>query len=294
VSYPHLRPNQVYAVTVTVTDLNGNVSTVTKSFATFGVGNYTWEAEDFDYNDGMFFDNPQTNAYASLGAALNIDTHQVNFGGTDLYRTSGMDTEINGDILRPQYQATGEADYSIGYFSAGSWANYTRHYPAGRYYVYARLATGGGATTCTLSQVTGGWGTTLQTSNFLGTFSVANTAYESYNFVPLEDGAGNLVTVPLNGSTNTLKLARPVSATADCNANFLMLVPVFGLSAIPSGAGMVLSFPTQSGFNYQVQYKNTLADATWSPLGNVVAGDGTVKSVSDAGATVRFYRVSMQ
>ncbi len=66
----------------------------------------------------------------------------VNFAGTYLYRTNGMDTEINGDILRPQYQGTGYSDYSIGYFSPGSWANYTRHYPAGRYNVYARLATG--------------------------------------------------------------------------------------------------------------------------------------------------------
>ncbi len=121
-----------------------------------------------------------------------------------------------------------------------------------------------------------------------------NTAYESYNFVPLEDSFGKLVTLAFNGSTNTLKLGRPGTATADCNANFLMLVPVLAMSATPVGTNMVIAFPTQSGFNYQVQYKNNLADANWSLLGNAVAGDGAVESINDPATTARFYRLLVQ
>lgn len=295
ISCPSLLPNMLYTAVIAATDANGNTVTTTNSFDTFSAANYTWEAEDFDFGGGYFIDNPQTDAYAGLSAITNVDTHQVNFAGKDLYRPNGMDTEINGDVLRPQYPGTGYSDYSIGYFSPGSWANYTRHYPAGSYNVYARLAAGGGATTCTLSQVTGNWGTTNQTTTLLGTFSVANTAWESYNYVSLLDGAGNLVRISFNGSTNTLRLDRPATATADCNANFLMLVPVFAINATQSGNNLVISFPTQSGFNYQVQYKNTLGDSHWTLLGNPVAGDNTVRSISDPAVNdTRFYRVQIQ
>jgi hyaluronate lyase len=295
VTYPHLQPNKVYALVITATDASGNVTSTTESFDTFSAGCYTWEAEDFDYKGGDFIDNPQIDAYSGLSADVNIDTHQVNFGGVDLYRPDGMDTEVNGDAARLQYEGTGYSDYSIGYFSAGSWANYTRHFPAGNYNVYARLASGGGATTCTLSQVVHGWGTTGQITNYLGVFSVANTGWESYNYIPLEDNFGNLVTVALNGSTNTLQLGRPAAATSDCNANFLMLAPVFAASASIIGANTAISFPTQSGFNYQVQYKSSLTDAAWIPLGNEIPGNDAAQTFNDSTATAtRFYRVQIQ
>lgn len=295
VSCPYLQPNTVYTIVTTVTDTNGNVATTTKSFDTFSAANYTWEAEDFDFGGGNFIDNPQTNAYAGLISKTNIDTHQVNFGGQDVYRPNGMDTEVNGDVVRPQYNGTGRSDYSIGYFSSGSWANYTRHYPAGNYNVYARLAAGGGATACSLSMVTSGWGTVNQTTNLLGTFSVPNTAWESYNYIPLEDSSGNLVVVSFNGSTNTLQLGRPVSFTADCNANFLMLVPVFVINSTLASSNLVLSFPSQSGFNYQLEYKDGLTDVQWNPLGAVMAGNNSMLSVTNSAANQqRFYRVQIQ
>ena len=292
---PSLLPNTLYTAVITVTDGQGNVVTATNSFDTFSAGSYTWEAEDFDFSGGQFMDNPQTNAYAGLGAVTNVDTHQVNFGGKFTYRSSGMDTEVNGDTVRLPYQGTGYSDYSIGYFSPGSWANYTRHYPAGSYHVYARLAAGGGATMCALSQVTGGWATTNQSTTLLGTFVVPNTAWESYSYIPLLDSASNLVMVSFNGAANTLRLSRPNTTTSDCNANFLMLVPVFVVNATESSDGIVISFPTQSGFNYQVLYKSALADSDWTPLGNPMAGDNTVRSIDDPVTNgVRFYQVQIQ
>lgn len=290
-----LAPNAVYTAVITVTDANGNITTVTKSFDTFSAGSYTWEAEDFDYSGGHFIDNPQIDAYSGLSATVNVDTHQVNFGGTDLYRPNGMDTEVNGDTVRPQYNGTGHSDYSIGYFSAGSWANYTRRYPAGNYYVYARLASGGSATTCTLSKVTGGWGTTSQSTTLLGTFNVPLTGWETYGYIPLVNPSGSLATVNFNGLTNTLQLQRPSGAGSDCNANFLMLVPVFAANATLAGSNVSISFPTQSGFNYQVLYKNNLGDVSWLPLGNAVAGNNSVQTVTDSpGVNTKFYCVEIQ
>ncbi|HWF18854.1 MAG TPA: hypothetical protein VG754_06275 [Verrucomicrobiae bacterium] len=298
VTYPHLQPNTSYTVVINVRDGNGNPAATTINFDTFSAANYTWEAEDFDHDGGQFTDNPQTNAYSGLGAVTDVDAHQVNFAGTYLYRTNGCDTEVNGDQPRAQYQGTGFTDYTAGYFSDGAWMNYTRHYPTGTYNVYGRMATGGGAdSSCTLAEVTSGWGTTNQTLGSLGTFSVPFTAWESYTFVPLRDDSGNLVSVTFNGSTNTLQVGRPTPITLlqDVNVNFLMLVPVFNIQATPNGANLNLSFATQSGFKYQVQYKTNLTDVGWISLGSAVSGNGTVKSVSDSLAgTHRFYRVAIQ
>jgi len=319
VSFPNLLPNTPYAVTISVTDINGNVASTSVSFDTFSSSYYTWEAEDFDYNNGQFIDNPQTNAYLGFAAGTDVDTHQVNFAAAApyLYRTNslgtpglgnGMATEINGDIKRNAYQGAGNPnlnlDYTMGYFSGGantspSWANYTRHYPAGSYNVYGRLASGGGATTATLSQVTSGWGTTTQTTNFLGNFNVANTGWESYNFVPLRDGSGNLVALTFDGSTNTLQVGNPLGSGSDVNVNFFMLVPassgLITLTATISSGNINISFPTQNGSSYQLLWKNNLTDPTWTPIGSPVSGNGSVQSVGDTiSLSKRFYRVQVQ
>lgn len=60
------------------------------------------------------------------------------------------------------------------------------------------------------------------------------------------------------------------------------------------GGAFTASFPTQAGVAYTPQYKDALADAAWTSL-PTVAGDGTVKSFTDAtgpAGGARFYRVS--
>src|ERR1035437_6732627 len=117
VSYPHLLANTAYTVTISATDLNGNIAATSVSFDTFSSANYTWEAEDFDHDGGQFIDNPQTNAYLGLAANTDVDAHQINFAPTApyLYRTNslalpgegnGMATEINGDIQKSDRKST--------------------------------------------------------------------------------------------------------------------------------------------------------------------------------------------
>jgi len=72
------------------------------------------------------------------------------------------------------------------------------------------------------------------------------------------------------------------------------ILPRFAITATQSGTNLVISFPTQSGFNYQVQYKNDLTEPVWNPLASV-PGDNTVKSISDPVITeIRFYRVEVR
>jgi hypothetical protein len=54
-----------------------------------------------------------------------------------------------------------------------------------------------------------------------------------------------------------------------------------------------LSFPTENGKSYAMQYKNTLNDPTWTDLETVVGTGGNL-TITDATAAqrwMRFYRV---
>jgi hypothetical protein len=67
------------------------------------------------------------------------------------------------------------------------------------------------------------------------------------------------------------------------------------LAATLSGGTVLLTFPAESGFQYQVEYKNTLNTAAWNLLGEPIAGSGVVETATDsAGQTNRFYRLQVQ
>jgi hypothetical protein len=298
VVYTNLTKNSPHTAVINATDLNGNSAATTVTFDTFTSGFFTWEAEDYDHDGGQFIDNPQVDAYTNLSAMVDVDFHDNNTGGTSLYRPNGTATEITADLARSQF--AGAYDYNIGFFGQGEWGNYTRHYPAGNYNVWGRFACGDANTArAVLSIVTSGWGTAAQTTNALGSFTVPTTGWAAFGWIPMRDGNGNLATISLDGSTNTLKLYRdPTPPLADVNVNFLMLVPAatpITLSAVRVGNSIQISFPSQSGLTYQIESKNTLLDATWSPLGSPIPGDGTIKTVSDPlGVSRHYYRARIQ
>jgi len=290
-----IQPNNYYTAIVTVTDANGTAS-LTNTFGTFSSTNYQWEAEDYDYANGSFFDNPQVDAYNGLGTVEGVDYHDAATGGTFTYRTQGTGTSTTSDGQRDQF--IGFTDYNIGFFENGEWANYTRNYPAGTYYVMLRSSTGNGSTTTAdLDKVTAGYGTPGQTTVRLGTFTIPSNGWDAYGWQQLKDGSGQAARIVLSGSTNTLRLSRAVS-TPGVNVNFMMLVaapPLFSLTVTVSGGAAHISIPTQNGYSYQVYYKNLLTDANWTPLGSPVSGNGAVQVVNDPTTTSsRFYRVQAQ
>ena len=73
--------------------------------------------------------------------------------------------------------------------------------------------------------------------------------------------------------------------------------PVLPPNGVSVAAGVVsLNFPTVAGYQYRVDYKNALTDATWQAVapGFVTSTNGANLTVSDAGAPAqgsRFYRV---
>jgi hypothetical protein len=328
VSYPGLQPNSSYTAVITVKDNNGQTHTTTVTFDTFNNTNFTWEAEDFDFDPAnspdpngsglRFIDNPEptsvsaTNSYYGQIGDLDID-YSSEFIDLNVlpvpavYRpaTENLNNvvplEVTADAQRArtanaQLQQSDPyiQDYEMFNLTNTAWINYTRTFPAGNYYVYARLAAGGTSNiTLQCAQVTSGAGTMVQTTNVLGYFQATGNSYGSYQYAPLiNTNTGQHMELPLNG-VETLQ----VTGDGFEHVNFFMLVSpgAVRLNASTIGANAVLSFPTQTGFNYTVSYKNNLTDPTWTPLGAPIAGTGLTQSVNDSPTqSHRFYILTIQ
>ncbi|HVU28690.1 MAG TPA: lamin tail domain-containing protein [Verrucomicrobiae bacterium] len=271
-------PDSSHTVMIKVTALNGNVATTTVNFNDFQSTYYQWEAEDYDYTSngigGLFFDNPQTNAYAGLPSLSNVDNHQFDLNANPfLYRTntagSCPSTTVAGDGQRPQY-ASGKIDYNIGFFGGGSWVNYTRHYPAGTYYVWGRFAEGSTNTEATLSQLVSGYATTSQTVNPIGTFFIPYSGgWNTWEWALLEDNNGNPVKVQFDGSRNTVQLGgSQVGGQPEVNVNFLMLVPT------TPDIFTVLQALNNGTTNVQISYSKPVEPASATNIANYVFTNG--------------------
>ena len=297
-----IQTNQLYTSVITLSDSVGTAS-FTNTFATFSGSDYQLEAEDYDYSNGvagLFFDSPQTNAYAGLGSAAGIDMLESDpnaFSRGNVYRPANhinFPDMTSGDLARPQFSPAN--DYAMGSFGPNSWANYTRHYPPGTYNIIGRFAEGAALTHASLAMLTSGYQTSSQTSQSLGTFTIPLGGWSSYEWVTLVDASGNPAKVTLDGTRQTLKLVgSPNNNDPEANVNFFLLVatsPAPNVTMTIGGGQFHMSFFTQTGWTYQVEYKNNLTDPSWTPLGSSLSGNNTVQMVSDTlSASHRFYTV---
>jgi hypothetical protein len=281
VSYP-VQTNISYTAVITITDSHGTSSSTNK-FDTFDINTtYTWEVEDYDYTDpgtliaGQFIDNnpplpslPSVDTYSGLGATEGIDEKDDAHTGSG-YRPvtgvgagafglniGGLEFETAGDVSRAQY-TSGTVDYNIGFNDGGNWANYTRNYPAGTYNVYMRCASpNGNASEASFAHVTGGWGTTNQTTTVLGNFAAtASGGYHTFNWAPLMASGSLYQLVLTNTTTNTFR----VTVTGGgYNNNFYALV--LADPNIPTISGL---YPNGT---YEFQSSSTFSFTAASPAG---------------------------
>jgi hypothetical protein len=302
VVYPTLQLNAVHTAIITVTNSLGHGISVTDQFDTFNQTNYSFEAEDFDYNGGQYVSASdwQPDAYAPFVSVSDIDFQHTYVSGepTDgseyQYRQNGIPQQALdasgalSDYARQIFINSGGTDYYLYWFGGSDWANYTRVYPTGNFYVYARSA-GAGTNSMYLDQVVSGAETTSQVTHRLGQFYAVNNAMMGW--VPLtDDGLVAPVVVKLGG-TNTLRIS---TITGNCYPNFFMLVSTSptNLSAAIVGSNVVVSFPTQAGSNYRVFYRTNLSTGNWILL-TTVLGNSTLKSVSDpTTGSQRFYKMT--
>jgi len=292
-----------YTAVITVQDANTNVATTTIYFDTFQPTNVTWEREDFDFGGGQFIDDPAptsgpaANSYFGLDAVYGVDySYETADPATpyNYYQRFSLGIDYCGDYpplakyVTAQLTDPNVRDFNLAYWTSNSWANYTRTYPAGTYNVYARMASGTGGSV-QLDQIT------PSATNHLGQFTLSDWGWGIYNWWPLVDGNGQLVTVSLGGES-TLRATTDGSANAN---RFMLVAPLAAVTspeigATVSGGSIMLSFPTQSGRVYQVWGKDNLNDVTWTLLATL-SGNDAVRSWSEPATEAhRFYRLIVQ
>lgn len=222
-----LSSNTIYNGTITVLDMSGKGTTNNWVFDTFATnGTIVVETEDYNFNNGMFIDNPVVSGQAADGTTVNagpgyfdvvgtpeIDYHDsstsLNATERNQYRTMDyVGTSQNlyaGDTPRPDHIAAGVPDYGLWRMQAGEWVNYTRTFPSSNWKVYLR----------TSSQVVQGVRydevlsdrtTSNQVVAIRGNFLVPNTGSSTrFRYVPLSDAVGNQRVLSLSG-VQTLRL----------------------------------------------------------------------------------------
>jgi hypothetical protein len=232
VVYSGLQSNLAYTVSISATDAFNLTVSANTYFETMWYGiqpvTYLWEAEDWDFNSGMYIDNPDlcnapgdsTCYFGKVGVA-GVDENNLS-GHSGPYRSGDpMGQAAAGDYLRPALASAGRVDYCINpfignaAFSGAEWVNYTRDWPSSTNWIIARLATDIGLSgTLLLSQVT------PTATNNLGTFTLnGGKGYTTFEYVYLKDTNGNNANIVLNG-TETLR----VTSGGNLLPNFFMLV----------------------------------------------------------------------
>jgi hypothetical protein len=293
VSYIGLQSNSTYTVSITVTDaLNLTVNASTYFETTwYGIQpvTYSWEAEDWDFTNGMFIDNPDLcnapgdpGCYFGKVGVQGVDENNTS-GASGPYRPGDLEgTAPSGDLLRPNLYAADRVDYCINPFVYGEWVNYTRDWADSTNWIIGRLATGAGSGSETLSEVT------PTTTNVLGTFTInTGLGWTTFEYVYLKDTNGNNANVVLNGQA-TLRLT--CFPGGNLLPNFFMLVAAEPDLPIVSGmypTGMrpfeqtnTLSFTaTTLGSTFPANSIKVNLDGIDVSSSLVITGSGSTKNV---------------
>jgi hypothetical protein len=148
-----------------------------------------------------------------------------------------------------------------------------------------------------------------QTVQFIASATDAQSAYQTLTYslsnspagAVLNSTSGAFVWVTTNAvapGTNWITVrvtdnGIPPLSDAKTFAVFVSTLPQFTSASILGSGQVQIIFNTLSGQNYQVQFKDTLADPGWTTLGGTVAGNGSSVTVNDdmTGHLQRFYRL---
>jgi hypothetical protein len=221
VTLPGLASNTLYTISVSVTNSAALVSSKTFNFDTFPTNVFIVSAEDYDYTNGLFIQNPiptaapAANSYYGLAGTLGTDISTYGGSGvlpggaSELVRSdNNVAMQKAEDIQLPLYLAANNPsvyNVQIAYNNPGNWQNYTRNYPTGNYLVYFRYNDNVNGSFEDLNWVTSGAGTPTQTTTNLGRF-ISTAIGANYAWVPLTDIYGNKIIVNLPAGQNTLQM----------------------------------------------------------------------------------------
>lgn len=226
-----------------------------------GAQSFHWEFGDGGSNE---VPNP-SHFYASVGA-YSVTLTVTNSAGTDALTRTNLVLVLAGGVL-----AVDPSTVDFGLLPPGGAAQTSLQISNA----------GGGVLTGTAAVSSGAFavlaGTPFalagnESTNVVIQFSSASTGVFSNAVVVLSDGG---------------------------NATNILSARVFGAVALEQvgfdGVDFAFAFPTETGFTYTVQFKNSLDEITWQPW-QTYLGDGLVKQiiVPVAGAPTRFFRLRVE
>ena len=231
-----LQANSIYDGTLVITDSNGIPITGILSFNTFSTDNLTFEAENFNFDNGGFIDNATIqggNSYFDKGGSTDsegVDFHELSDefdfdGNPDAWRfplAGNMPNTVTNDneAGRDAYTDFPDLDFSVNGTQVDEWLNFTRTFSVGDANVYLR-STDGGSYAVQLDRVTSNAGAADQTTESLGWFRSDGARGGNYEWLVLSDSAGSIASINLSGEV-TLR-ATIVEGSPDLN--FFMVTP---------------------------------------------------------------------
>jgi hypothetical protein len=148
-----------------------------------------------------------------------------------------------------------------------------------------------------------------QTVQFTATATDADSAYQTLAFslsnapagASINMSSGVFAWVTTNAATpssNSVTVrvtdnGTPALSDARSFTVFVSSLPQFAGVSPGNNSQIQISFDTLPGQHYQVQFKDNLADSSWTSLGGTVSGNGSSTTVSDdmTGSPRRFYRL---
>lgn len=291
-----------YTAMIRVADDVGNSHATTLFFDTFNPASYGIEAENWDFNNGQYVDNPvitsspAANSYFDTLGTLNVDEYygdvptppsaDYHYRQNDSIATSVCTDTPTHELRAAQLTDPLAFNYNVAWWSTNGWLNYSHNYPAGNYNVYARLAGNPGNTNLIqLDQV--GTATT-----YLGTFTEIGRGYNAFDWIPLiNTNNGQIASVTLGG----LATLRTTSLTGNVNPNSYLLVPV--VQSAPTliynySAGVMTISWSGSGFRLQAQTNalGTGLNGNWSDYPG--GGSSPVNVTVDKTKSAVFFRLS--
>jgi hypothetical protein len=308
---PGLTSNMVYTIGIVVTNSAGLFSSNAVTFDTYSP-EIVVPVETYDFNGGQFIQDaiPATNTgpttYFGVIGASNVDYSTVaggvSGGGTTLVPNypdrgdSNVAFQVASDRNLPLYLAqsnSGVYNVNLSYNNAGNWYNYTRSpWPTNYCVVYGRVSSGNGTPGGignyeALNLLTGGYGTSSQTTNTLGYFIIKDGGnWNSYSWVPLTDANGNVLSIKLPGGQQTLQL---LSGGGLNVIDFMFLsIPALGLPpvinnfspALTTGGNEFLSVPGTVSFSVSslistLSQNNIHAWVNGNPVSETFTGNNT-------------------
>ncbi len=297
-----LQENVIYEGNLTVTDADGASITGILSFNTFSRENKTFEAEDFNFDNGMFIDNPtldstdKENSYFDKGVDTDsegIDFHELsddfNRANQEVWRlpnAGNMPSTVNNEneANRAAYEDAGEFDYSVNDTEVGEWLNYTRRFDAGDFNIYLRAAADE-PFVVRLDRVTGDAGRPNQTTETLGAFRSEGVRGGDYHWIPLTDESEAFSSIRLEG-TVTL---RATIAEDSPDLNFFMAAPAVDIVAPPIETSLSIVL---DGDQVTIRWDGEGVLASAASLNGVwsaIAGASSPHSIKAAGEQAFFH-----